>query len=316
MREIKYILLVLVISLLIVLPSAAYMSYDIIASAGGPAFELHRSTMYLNFSVGGSVKGTGNFSRYSNIKNFVGVEAKEQTSATKKSTLDYTDQVLLKSREGPVIVTVNLESVNITNETQLNPLVEIAEAGDIQIDEYWPVLFANFKKISYLGPGISTRERYVNNGDTVITAIDSWKLNKQSLYQASTNRSHWDVRLTKTEARVIRASNKTSLYMMGLASTGSLTHLDITRRDDSGDTSSRITQDYSGEQTMNLKIKMGEIFIFNSTDLGWLDCCSGGYLEMNPIERKYLSADCIFNCTSGDYITGKSASKEDFEKPN
>lgn len=308
MKEIKYIQFVLVISLLIVLPSSAKMSYDIIASAGGPAFELHRHTTYMNFSVDGSIKGVGNFSKYSNIENFVGIEAKERTSSTKKGTLDYDDQVRLKSREGPVIVTVKLQSVNITNETEDNPHYEIAEAGDIKIDEYWPVFFANLKKISYLGPGISTRERYVNNGDTVITAIDSWKLNKQSLYQAYTNRSHWDVTLTPTVARASRATNKTSNYAMGLVTTGSMTHLDIIKREESGDISSRVTQDYSGEQTMNLKIKLGETFISTPDELSWLDCCSGGYSDMNPVERSYLSADRIFNCTCADYNAGESGS--------
>ena len=140
----------------------------------------------------------------------------------------------------------------------------------------------------------------------IITAVDSWKLNKQSLYQAFTNRSHWDVSLTPTEAHVDRGSNKTSNFAMFLQSTGALTHLDVIKRNESSDIASRITQDYSGEHTMNLKIKMIETFFKTPEDdkPSWLDCCSSGYSDMYPVDRKYLSAERVFNCSCSDNIAG------------
>jgi hypothetical protein len=312
MKEGMCMLLALILSLPLVLPAGAMMSYDIKASTGGSAFELHRATLNLTFSDTGSVKGVGNFSRHNTVENSVGLEDLERTSCTKNSTLDYDDQILLLNREGPVIVTVGLVSTDITDPDEIPPGSAVDfKTGEInlEIDEYWPVLFAHLKKITYFGPGMNTRESYVNNGDTVITAIDSWKLNKQSLYQASTNRSHWDVNLTPTEAHVERASNKTSNFVMALQSTGALTHLDVIKRDESGDIASRITQDYSGEHAMNLKIKMGETFIKNPEDLSWLDCCTGGYLDINPIERRSLSAERIFNCSCSDNTIGKSDSQ-------
>ncbi len=255
--------------------SSARMGYDIIASAGGPSFELHRSTQYMDFSLSGSVKGTGNFSRLSRITQFAGVSAKEDTSSAKAGALDYSEQVLLKAREGPVIVTINLESSNLTDDSNQtsNQTLVINSTSYITIDETWPTYFANSKKISYLGPGIRTRERYNNNGDVIGTFIDSWKLSKDSLYRSHLNRSITDIGLTPNSTYVERSTNRSSKYQLQLDSIGTSTHIDATQTS-LNKPLTRISQDYVGSQNMLLKIGMDDSVIPFKDDDEWLNCCS------------------------------------------
>ena len=277
---IRWILVVLSLSAFLVPPVSAWMSYDIIASAGGHVFSLHRSTMYMNFSVDGSVEGSGNFSRWSDIKKFAGIEAMETTSCTKPSDLSYDERIRLMSREGPLVVVVHLESIDLTNET--HPVVILEESGYLQVDEAWPTGYADYKNISYSGPGIKTMERYVNNGDVIATSIDSQKLTKESLYRGVTNRSIWFVNLAKNGPFVNRASNKTSYYALEMSSNGSLTSLDVINRDEPGkEVKSQVSQDFVGQQTMRLRINMEETIIYNREDDNWLDCCSGGFLNIS-----------------------------------
>ncbi len=266
---IKWICIVLIIYVLI-LPSFSRMGYDIVASTGGQSFQLHRTTGYISFSNEGVVNGTGNFSRLIYIDEFAGIKTKEATSSTKKSDLNYSEKLRLLAREGPVAVKVNLKSYNFTNQT--TGQLSFNEAANIAVDELWPTSFVNLKKLYYLGPGIRSRERYENNGDIVGTYIDSWRLSKESLYRASYNRTITNVELTPSYVIVDKSSNKSSSYILGLQSIGSLTNLDIFQQESSNSPLNRVSEEYRGQQKINLRVNMNDYILKPPEIEEWLNC--------------------------------------------
>ena len=145
---IRWIILLLAMSILITAPSSARMGYDIVATVGGQTFEVHRATENMNFSIDGSINGSGNFSRLTHIKGTTGFRVDELTSSTKKGDLALDEILNFLTREGPVVITVNLSSINLTDENTEIPLIKIKESADIEIDERWPAGLVNYKKIS------------------------------------------------------------------------------------------------------------------------------------------------------------------------
>jgi hypothetical protein len=259
---------------MLIYPSAARMGYDIVASAGGSTFELHHSTKYMSFSLDSSVRGSGNFSRLNSILDITGVSSKEATSSTKNGSLNYSEQIRLVTREGPVLVTADLHSYNLSDKNYSSLL--FSDTASINVEENWPTSYANLKRIAYAGPGIRTRERYENNGDIVATSISSWKLSKQSIYRASRNRTIIFASLTPKEVEVDIATNKSSSYVLGLQTIGELTNMDVIERGPSGEIANQVTQDYRGSQNLNLRIKMGSILLNPPKYEQWLDCCPNG----------------------------------------
>jgi hypothetical protein len=261
---------------LLIYPSAARMGYDVVASAGGPTFEIHHSTKYMSFSLDSVVRGTGNFSRLNSITDITGVSAKEATSSTKNGSLNYTEQTRLVTKEGPVLVTASLKSYDLSDEDEDDTSLRFVDSAVINVEENWPTSFANLKKIAYAGAKIRTRERYENNGDVVATSIDSWRLSKQSIYRATRNRTIIFASINPEEATIDVATNKTSAYALGLQTTGELTNLNVIERSPSGGIASQVTQDYRGSQKMTLAIKMNSILLKPPTNDTWLECCPTG----------------------------------------
>jgi hypothetical protein len=299
---IKWIAFVLLICLL-VSSCDAKMGYNIIARAGGNTFEIHRSTQNITFSLNETVNGSGNFSRYSDITGFAGVYSKETSSSAKKCELDYNELVRLIARTGPVLLTLDLESYDIVNDTE-NDTITISgrEFVDMQIDENWATAYVNYKKVSYTGPQIHAYERFDNNGDIVSTYIDSSHLYKENLYRATYNRTIIDVYLTGTSENVNRALNRSSYYGLYMQTNGSLAHIGMIKQASSGDIGSMLSQDYTGNYTMGLKIKMdGIVYKFETAENNsWLDCCAGRFGEIQPVDRSYPSADDVFSYSIGD----------------
>jgi hypothetical protein len=179
------------------------------------------------------------------------------------------------------------------------------EFADINVDEHWPTYFANLKRISYYGPGIRTSERYVNNGDVVASNIDSWKLNKASLYRTYINRTIIDVSITPSGVFLDKSQNKSSSYILGMQSTGSLTHIDVAQRGSAvlkfgrgNEIISGISEDYRGQQTINLKVGMNGYIVKQPTEqIDWLPCCGlPGYsiYEILPAGPSYSSYAKLF----------------------
>ncbi|MBN1235185.1 MAG: hypothetical protein JW999_03945 [Methanotrichaceae archaeon] len=257
------------------------MGYDVTASVNGSVLEIHRYTQALNFDATGVVNGFGNFSKYSCIKGFAGVRADELSSSTKPGRLGLSDKIILRSKEGPVVISAKLWSgINfISNETSQNETQNIAvsEHGDVNVDEKWWTYFANQKKIIYSGPEIRFREAYENNGDLMANTVDSWALSRDSLYRASINRTLISANLTSQGNFLRKHSNKSSSYLLDLKTIGSLAHLDVIQIGPCGELANRVSQDFVGQQNMSLKINMGD-WIHPPYDdyVSWLNCCPIG----------------------------------------
>jgi len=296
---IKWIAFILLICLLIS-PCNARIGYNIIARAGGNTFEIHRSTQNITLSINETINGSGNFSRYSDITGFAGVYSKETSSSAKRCELDYNGLSRLIARSGPVLLTLDLESYDLVNDTPV--VIPDHEFVDMSIDENWATAYVNYKKLSYTGPQILAYERYDNNGDIVSTYINSRHLYKENLYRSIYNRTIIDVYLTDTGKKVNRALNRSSYYGLYMQTNGSLAHIGMIKQASSGDIGSMISQDYTGNYTMGLKIKMdGIVYKFETAENNsWLDCCAGRFGEIQPVDRSYPSADDVFSYSIGD----------------
>jgi len=283
----------LLLLFLFLTPSFAYMGYDIRVNGTGVSWEISRATQNIDFSMDGTILGEGNFSRFTHVQGLAGIKADERSSSTRGGNLNFVEKMLLLSQDGPVVVTYNLNSINITN---TNNVTINTGSADIDIDEAWPAYFANYKKIDYLGPAISTAERYENNRDTFASAIDSRKLTKQSIYSTNINRTL--IHVETTPGRVLESwdSNKSSLYAMDLQTIGSLAHLDITRQSASGDLLSQISEDYKGQVKIGLRANMSDSVYPPSINDNWLPCCTGGYSDMSEATESSI-AESLINCT-------------------
>lgn len=280
-KTIPHILLAAIILGAILIPiSDAKIGYDVTARVNSTSWSVHRSTHNLNFEMSGSISGSGSFSKLTHIQNFAGIESRELSSSS-AGQLNYDELIQLQSLEGPVSIVAKLKSG--TNES-INESVNIPrEQGEdfinLEIDERWPTRFANYKKISYLGPGIRTRESYHNNQDVVSTSIDSWKLYKESIYQAHINRSVTSVKITSDDVTETTFANKSSRYGLSLVTIGSSTNLDVIRLDESGAPKLLISQNYLGEHRMNLNITMNDWVPPTEEPKEWLSCCGAGDAE-------------------------------------
>lgn len=284
----RYLALVMLLCLLLP-PSASRMGYDIIASTNGQTLIIHRTTDYLNFSMDSSVKGTGNFSKISHLSKFAGIETKEQSSSAKDGDLEYDESLKLLSRYGPVYAVVNLQSINLTNGT-VGPII-LSGSADVVVDEAWPTYLSDHKKISYLGPGLISLEKYENNGDIISKYLDSWKLTKESLYQTFINRSIISFNMSSAGIRANWDTNKSSLYQLSQSSTGSAARLTVAQRSFNGDIT-RVSQDYVGSHDIDLRVAMTDNIIKNASDDYWLDCCCNNvdYLSAGSI-TKFFDAE-------------------------
>lgn len=275
----QIIFIALIIGLIYIPISDARMGYEVSARVNSTQWSIDRSTQDMDFEIDGSVSGNGSFSKLAHIQNFVGIESHELSSSSNGS-LVYEEIMKLKSREGSFIIgaTVKSKANESTNES-VN--VSSDESINIKIDERWPAAFFNHKKISYLGPGIRTRENYRNNGDVVETSINSWKLNKESMYEAQVNRSITSVNITSSGVIERKSGNKTSRYNLYLDTIGSSSELNVLRLDEMGVPKLAIAQDYIGSVRMNLGITMNDMIILpvsNETQ-DWLECCNASEAE-------------------------------------
>jgi hypothetical protein len=207
----KCIFTLLFIVNMLILPAHCIIGYDIIATVDSTKWVIHRSTENMLFSKEESIVGKGNFSRYRKISNIAGMNTKEQ-SYSLGGDLSHEEKLLMRTSEGPVVITIGLADYFVhddENDTE-NVTIDAGSSADISIDEKWPAYFADYKKISYLGPGITARDYYDNNGDVVSNSVRSWKLLKQSYYRGYLNRTLIDVHIAPGSAIEKRYRNSSS----------------------------------------------------------------------------------------------------------
>jgi len=109
----------------------------------------------------------------------------------------------------------NIKGVNVTTNESVN----------ITIREAWPTFLSTTKTITYVGPGIRTRERYENNGDLICTSFDVKVLTKTSRYNTvllGTNISA-DIRPGRVNETI--CTNKSTFYVLGSVSLGGSAHI-------------------------------------------------------------------------------------------
>ena len=307
-------LTLLSILLLAVGSSDAAIGYSIVAQVdGGPAFYLTRETHNMTFSLDGNVSGNGNFTRFNRVTNIAGINSNEQSSAVRGGSLAIDEKQRLQTKEGPVSIYLELASATeyISVPDPLNPsnfilVPVIKESASIDSDEFWPSAYANYKKMSYRGPKVHNREFYDNNGDIATTSIDSWNLNKETLYRTNLNRTMIHADITSSQLFVTKSQNRSSFYALNMDSTGSLTHLGFAKSAPAGSPSKGITpqkpdvsisEDYIGQQTIRIKVNLDDFVNRNRVEDGWLPCCQGGYNDMFKSDRIGLNSDSVFNCS-------------------
>lgn len=295
------ILIFLSLALLaIAVPTAsARMGYDITVDIDGAHWDIHRHTMQSVFSLNATTSGSGKFSKYTRINGFAGIAAKETASSPQPGILRYEEQKLLQAREGPVIITVGLSSNESENESRIN-----VSGGRVTVDERWPTYFASRKLVSYLGPGMKARDEYANNGDVVSSHLDSWKLSEYEFYRAHVNRSIINVDLMPPATRIEWSENKSSIFNLGINTTGSLAGIRIIQRDLLKDDPSdkpklEIAEDYIGQQNMVFKVSIGDtIYPLKKEDVEWLPCCPDPNLADDGVQSGRWRPESIFNASS------------------
>ena len=310
-RSIRAIIL-LSILLALLAQSDGKIAYTIDAKVGGSAFYISRETQNMTFSLDGIVSGSGNFSRCTDITDIAGIRSIERSSAVRGGKISLDEQQRLQTIEGPVMITIDLKSsqkeVSIPDEDDNGQTsnITVDESAEINIDEYWPAGYANYKNLTYSGPNIRSKEFYNNNGDMFTSSIDSWDLKKESLYRASLNRTITDAYINPTQVIVNTNMNRSSFYALNMDSVGSLTHIGISRMGVSnapskGTTKKEpdvwISEDYAGKHAINLKLSMADSIIRNRESDYYLPCCLAGYNDMNKADHIGLSSDSVFNCT-------------------
>ncbi len=244
-----------IISLLFISLFVSYSSgkegYNIEVDVDGTTWGIDRSTQNLILNIEGKVSGSGNFYRNNYIRGISGVSFSEKSSVVRGGNLSLEDRTQLVAKERPVYIKYVLGSGGTT---------EYAKLG---IDERWITQFINYNNLSYLGEGgIRTSECYDDNGESISTYSDSWKLSKESMYISFNNRTIILAENYPNFVKVDRASNKSSLYYLDMESVGALTRIDLmsTRPSDekvsdvSNESVSRNLQDYAGHVKTELMV--------------------------------------------------------------
>jgi hypothetical protein len=311
MQATKYIFTLFLIVNMLILPAHCIMGYDIIATVDSTKWVIHRYTENMLFSKEENIVGKGNFSRYRQISNIAGMDTTEQ-SYSLGGDLSHEEKLLMRTSEGPVVISIGLADYFVPDDENdpENVAIDVSSSADISIDEKWPAYFADYKNISYIGPGVTSRDYYDNNGDMVTNSIGSWKLSKQSYYRSYLNRTLIDVHIAPGSAIEKRYRNSSSRYSLLQDSVGEKTQLDIVRQRMYTDETKfgrpeiyqTLSQDYVGQQKISLAIDIANIVDRVKADDAWLDCCFGGYLGM---PKSYRSGESgfgsnltrIFDCT-------------------
>lgn len=310
-QAITCISLFLLFIIVLILPAYCRIGYDITANVDSTQWNIHRSTEKMVFSKNEIINGKGNFSVYRQIRDIAGMNAKEQSYAT-GGNLSHEEKLLMRTGEGPVVISIGLQDYSLPDEenTEEKTDLNVGSSAEISIDEKWPAYFADYKKTSYLGPGIAVRDYYDNNGDIVSNSIKAWKLSKESFYRGHLNRTIIDVSIVPGSVIERRSSNTSSHYSLLMKSIGEKTHLGIVRQRKYTeetkfgwpDVYHMMSQDYVGQVNMALSIDMANYVKRLPEESTWLDCCYGGYFSMPESYRSGESGfgsnlTKIFDCT-------------------
>jgi hypothetical protein len=307
--------------IVLILPAHCYMGYDIVATVDSTKWVIHRYTVNFLFSKEENIAGNGNFSRYRYINNIAGMNTKEQ-SYSLAGNLTHEEKLIMRASEGPVVISIGLDDYTFPDENYTENMTLDVSSAKISIDERWPAYFADYKKISYLGPGIASRDYYDNNGDIVSNSAKSWKLSKESYYRGYLNRTIIDVNIAPGSVIENRYRNSSSRYHLLMKSIGEKTQLGIVRQKmytnetkfGRPDRYLVMSQDYVGQFNIALSVDMDNFVDRVKEDDDWMPCCFGGYLTEPTYYQKGSKGfgsnlTNIFDCTCSKPTSPAGCSK-------
>jgi hypothetical protein len=170
-----------------------------------------------------------------------GVGEKETTHAL-DGTMVITEKTTVASKEDtPVVITEEIKGKNAS--------------ANITIDEAWLTFLSSTKTVTYLGPGISTRDRYENNGDVICTSFDVKGITKESRFDTVLLRNNVSAEITPGHVNETILTNKSSSYVLNSNSFGTA---HVGWRSGEGDTTIESSEDYIGAFQITTGIKMKE----------------------------------------------------------
>jgi hypothetical protein len=231
----------------------AQMGYKVEVTVDNTTWSIERSTHPLTYQMDGKVSGTGMVMRDSFINNIAGVSAKETTHSL-DGVIIISENTTLISKEGPVVITGDIECANITTNESIN--ITRNESVTITIHEAWPTFLSTAKDITYVGPGISTREEYENNGDVICTAFDVKGLTKTARFDTVLLGTIISAEVRPGCVNESICTNKSSYYTLSSISLGGSAHIGCRAGEGIGSVESSET--YIGIFKIETAIKMEE----------------------------------------------------------
>lgn len=169
----------------------------------------------------------------------------------------------------------------------------------IEFFEKWPVTLKDRKSLDYSGAGINARDFVGNNRDFA---------GANFLYNPELSMERdFDTRLDRLNASIFATdesihsaeimATKSMNYSLSSHSTG-IANLKYKQLDADGALINENDERYVGEFDIARKLHIGSRFDTTKDYDHWLPCCTEGFSDMNPMDKKaYKSAKGIFDCT-------------------
>ena len=247
---------VLILALVLLIASCSLvegMGYSVDVTVDNTTWSIERSTIPVTFEMEGKVRGTGMVMRDTSINNFAGVSA-EETTHTLSGVITITEKTSLVNKEGPVVITTNIKGAkNISTNESVN--ITTNESVNITIREAWPTFFSNIKEVAYLyGSGISTRERYENNGDVICTSFNVNELATRSRFDTVLLRRNVSAEIRPGCVNETICTSKSTFYVLGAVSLGGSAHIGC--RSGAGIERVESSETYIGNFKIETAIKM------------------------------------------------------------
>jgi hypothetical protein len=292
----KHILLITIL-IAVLIPSAYAASWSGSVITNSDAWSIARESSNLSFSYEQKVAGrispvdyrgrtlSPYHSLYQNL-DLNDVRVKERTAALLG---EYSSEELLKLDSSTV------DSVNMT----LNK-ASGSDLYDIEFFEHWPVRLSYNKSMTYMGKGINNRESVGNNKDYVAAnflynqEFSKERAVKMSLDKLNASILATDEAINFGETKATRDTQyKIETHSTGVASF-KWRQVDVDEAIlNMGD------ERFVGAYDIVKNIRMKSRFDLNRNEDRWLPCCSGGWNNMNPSDKKSFaaSAKSVFDCT-------------------
>ena len=207
-------LVVLILALVLLIAScslAGGIGYSVEVTVDNTTWSIERSTIPVTFEMEGEVRGTGMVMRDTSINNIAGVSAKETTHALSGVIVISEKTLLISKTDIPVVITEEIKGNN--------------ESANITIREAWPTFLSTAKDITYVGPRISTREEYENNGDVICTSFDVKGLTKKSRFDTVLLGMNISAEVRPGCVNETIRTNKSSYYTLNSISLGGAAHI-------------------------------------------------------------------------------------------